>query len=917
MNKLQLSVDGISTTPLSIGFEGEQNHTQITFYWTSLFNKYPDAVATMVIKPPTGDPYPKTVTQEDNRVVWDVTASDTTTPGNGSYQLTFTDGEEIIKTYIGAYNVMESLTGNGEAPTPVEDWVTEANAVLAEFESDIAKINDKQDAPETAGTAGQVLGLNNSLEPVWMDQSGGTANVGIANVADYGAIGDGITDDSQAIQDAVDENYNVYFESNKTYYIPTPINIDHDIHLYGGENTVIKTKTANGQLNDVFVVSGTLKKTTTMTTDYTQNGSTANSGNEFTLSDMTGINIGDLMVITATDQYYNYSRQYYYLGGTLLIGDIYDGHLFTTCGLPFDIENTENVSVTIYDAPVAIIENLHFVGEYSGRGHYKQMVNLVNCKNSIVRNCTLTQMDIGITVKNCVNTLVGCVEMSKAKETNVETGDSYGVMIFSSTGTIVERVNAICGQSCVCLTGQITCLNTYVRNCELSAESRGNAIGSHENSYNTVIEDCTLSGLNVLGTAYVSRCRFIKNNRANYDSAITFCGSHNPDYAILKVKDCVFDGVRQIYLYSSTPQNPVQSYDSVIGLVEVVDCYGGTLVFSGTVSETILSNSIKEMNLIRWKNCKEFYRASTADVIEKLTVSDCTFTQNKWVNDHNGDHGVVLTNIYDLDFSSSIPMQHKKTADKTVYAEKYTLPGNTTINLSATNSTTAKYIICGNNLAPNNPNDYVVGTVSGSDGGTLTRTPATGTIPTITNDSNGNIVYTQPNNTSKYNMYPVGLFYVGEYSKVKMSATMKNTGATSAASFTPYIAVVDCSTGKLVSRYAGSAVAATAEGATISYERTVSGNCVAMCYYYCSTAVANSATTFENLLAYVENAFAPSTADNILPYTAIRRTGDGAVLSMAGVNNIMSSETNFHVSFAADFVDNPVGLLPNGAGVNF
>lgn len=173
MNKIQLSVDGITSTPLSIGFEGENDHTQVTFYWTSLFNKYPDAVATMVIKPPTGNTYPKTVTQEDNKVVWDVTASDTTIPGNGSYQLTFTDGEEIIKTYIGAYNVMESITGNGEAPTPVEDWVTEANAVLAEFESDIAKINDKQDAPAVAGTEGQVLGLDENLEPVWLDQSGG------------------------------------------------------------------------------------------------------------------------------------------------------------------------------------------------------------------------------------------------------------------------------------------------------------------------------------------------------------------------------------------------------------------------------------------------------------------------------------------------------------------------------------------------------------------------------------------------------------------------------------------------------------------------------------------------------------------------------------------------------------------------
>lgn len=37
----------------------------------------------------------------------------------------------------------------------------------------ISRISGKQDAPSTAGTAGQVLGLDNSLNPVWVNQSGG------------------------------------------------------------------------------------------------------------------------------------------------------------------------------------------------------------------------------------------------------------------------------------------------------------------------------------------------------------------------------------------------------------------------------------------------------------------------------------------------------------------------------------------------------------------------------------------------------------------------------------------------------------------------------------------------------------------------------------------------------------------------
>ena len=136
----------------NIGYQGEQNHTQVIISCPIMFRDYPDAVASMVVKPPQGDLYPVSLTRDGNDLTWDVSDADVAIPGEGILQLTFTDGEgeeaEIIKTVYGAYSVNASLVANGEAPDPVQSWLDEAGAALATFENEIGDIRKITTATE-------------------------------------------------------------------------------------------------------------------------------------------------------------------------------------------------------------------------------------------------------------------------------------------------------------------------------------------------------------------------------------------------------------------------------------------------------------------------------------------------------------------------------------------------------------------------------------------------------------------------------------------------------------------------------------------------------------------------------------------------------------------------------------------------
>lgn len=169
------NLNEISSTVFDLGYVGEKNHTRVVINCATMFRSYPDAVVTMVAKPPVGEIYPVVLERDGHRVIWDVSEADIANDGSGSFQLTFTDGSgetaEIIKREYGFYSVKDSMQATGEAPDPVQTWVDEANETLAEVETALENLHS---IPE-GGTTGQVLSKASNADYAveWIDQSGG------------------------------------------------------------------------------------------------------------------------------------------------------------------------------------------------------------------------------------------------------------------------------------------------------------------------------------------------------------------------------------------------------------------------------------------------------------------------------------------------------------------------------------------------------------------------------------------------------------------------------------------------------------------------------------------------------------------------------------------------------------------------
>lgn len=134
MRSISMRLAEMEKVKINIGYVGENEHTTVLIDCKKAFDEYPEAVASLTVRPPRGGEYPAVVVRNGNVVEWTVTDSDLIYAGNGEIQLTFTVGEVIVKTAIGTTVINRSLMRPGDIPTPIQNWIEQANQKIAAAE---------------------------------------------------------------------------------------------------------------------------------------------------------------------------------------------------------------------------------------------------------------------------------------------------------------------------------------------------------------------------------------------------------------------------------------------------------------------------------------------------------------------------------------------------------------------------------------------------------------------------------------------------------------------------------------------------------------------------------------------------------------------------------------------------------------
>ena len=468
-------------------------------------------------------------------------------------------------------------------------------------------------------------------------------NSELLSVLDYGAIGDGVTDDYAAIVAciaALPEGGKVIFPA-KTFYLSSEIIVTKDIIIDFGNAKFI---TAGAR---AFTFAGTLKDTQTVTANYVE----ATSKNAIDLNSVLNVEIGDLINIVAnrgSGELFDTSRAYYYKGGNFIVTGISGNKVYFNGSMPFDI-TAANINVKIYKPIRVRLDNCRSL---KGSGSLAVETNLSGITIKYGVNCVINKVETenyqeNIALWQCVNCFINLIQTGHAKNIG-DIWDGYGIAIRSCTNIFANNILGHSGQHAITAGGQEPCYNINVANAYLKAEiSESYGFDLHDNIISCQLENVVAAGYWLAGNTRLTNCKLTAAETTGTNAVIL---SPSESY---KNTNFIFDGCRfggaNIYtkdafqqtcatrkyfgqiiikdsrdfsLMSKINTDSAGAKIAMIEKIEINRCKGYSFAISDLLDDLIVrdSDSVKNTNIIAQIAVSAVYQR-----IKRVLIENCSF----------------------------------------------------------------------------------------------------------------------------------------------------------------------------------------------------------------------------------------------------------------------------------------------------
>lgn len=401
----------------------------------------------------------------------------------------------------------------------------------------------------------------------------------------YGAIGDGVTDDTQAWQDAVDSGFNVI--ATKSVYKCGQINVTENITIdcNGARFICLDSK--------LFYCYGEVTETLVNESDYSANQA------DYAITDANYSSYTGFAMLKGSNNYFA-TRDYFRAG---FVCEFWDGKITTS--YPIDVTG---VSIEII-SPITV--HIFGIGDITQSNTDDDQTIVVKYGfGCTISNCVIEHSGayIVINLDSCLECLCDNVNIKHMSAIASKDNNSY-LISFSNSSFCAVKNSYMYNKNwhCITTTDVYLCYHNVIDNCKLYSDLQL-AFCDHDNARNTIIINTTASSLGVCGLAVIDNCNILSVAQATYKPCeiIVYTAStiDNAIYSISNVKFFPTSGAGTgrigVRVTSITRIDNVPLYLKKLNLCKLFVSVGNTY---GEISFNISDNTTTTVYEVDIDNC--------------------------------------------------------------------------------------------------------------------------------------------------------------------------------------------------------------------------------------------------------------------------------------------------------------------------